>query len=93
MNTLTRIVQRVIGGLVLLTLGMVAGQVMAPSPVLGSSPCPLQMCFVGASGYSCHPTVNEWSCDMDTGGCITNECTDPPNPCYPLVCMEGGSQG
>ena len=42
MNTLTRIAQRVIGGLVLLTLGMVAGQVMAPNPALGWDPCPMQ---------------------------------------------------
>lgn len=90
MNTLTRIAQRVIGGLVLLTLGMVAGQVMAPSPALGSDPCPLEMCFLGAEGYFCHPTVNEWSCDKSPGNCTTNECPGPSNPCYPLVCIEGG---
>ena len=90
MSTLTRIVQRVIGGLVLLTLGMVAGQVMAPSPVLGNPTCSKTSCW---NDGSCRATGMDWACDYVPGGCITNECTDPPNPCYPLVCMEGGGQG
>jgi len=97
MNTLTRIAQRLMGGFVVLTLGIVAGQVMAPSPALGSDPCPMQLCIVGAlpEETTCGPTINEWSCDMSpgTGFCTTNECPDPSNPCYPLVCIEGGGQG
>ena len=99
MNTLTRIGQRVIGGLVLLTLGIVAGQVMAPSPALGSLGCPKESCvFVGGYPdpmYECTMSSMDWSCGLGGGGqsCITEECPPEWNPCYPLVCMEGGGQG
>ena len=94
MNTLTRIGQRVIGGLALLTLGIVAGQVMAPSPVLGSLGCPKESCVLG-SVYSCTISSMDWSCGIspDSSSCTTDECPPEWNPCYPLVCMEGGGQG
>lgn len=96
-HSLQKWTARILGALLVVGLGLVAGEMLQPTTAVATHNCPYAQCFTTncdpeepeCTLYECRSTTNTWECNLSQDGdsCTTGECEDT-HSCPPDCIVE-----